>query len=102
MPSVSASSASPCILSAPFVPLQPAHEKTFFGDNFVRTSGEYAAWQALNLHSMTAAEKGGTVHVQVRVGQGRAWSCAVHRPTMCARLAAAAPRDHQRYQGLLC
>jgi hypothetical protein len=52
------------------LPLQPAHEKTFFGDNFVRTSGEYAAWQALNLHSMTAAEKGGTVHVQVR-GQGR-------------------------------
>jgi hypothetical protein len=40
--------------------LQPAHEKTFFGDNFVRTSGEYASWQALNLHSMTAAEKGGT------------------------------------------
>jgi cytochrome c551/c552 len=31
----------------------------------VRTSGEYAAWQQLNLHSMTAAEKGGTVHVQV-------------------------------------
>lgn len=45
-------------------PNKPANEKTFFGDNFVRTSGEYATWQALNLHSMTAAEKGGTVHVQ--------------------------------------
>lgn len=43
---------------------QPAHEKTFFGDNFVRTSGEYASWQALNLHSMAAADKGGAVHVQ--------------------------------------
>jgi hypothetical protein len=53
------------------VALQPAHEKTFFGDNFVRTSGEYASWQALNLHSMTAAEKGGTVHVQV--GRASQW-----------------------------
>lgn len=58
----------PLLLLMPPPPSQPANEKTFFGDNFVRTSGEYAAWQALNLHSMTAAEKGGTVHVQVGVG----------------------------------
>jgi pre-mRNA-processing factor SLU7 len=33
-------------------PNKAPHEKTFFGDNFVRTSGDYQAWQALNLHSM--------------------------------------------------
>ncbi|KAF8067118.1 SLU7 [Scenedesmus sp. PABB004] len=45
-------------------PNRPASEKTFFGDNFVRTSGEYQAWQALNLHSMQAFDKGTEVHVQ--------------------------------------
>jgi pre-mRNA-processing factor SLU7 len=44
--------------------LQPANEKTFFGDNFVRNSGDYTAWQALNLHSMQAFDKGTEVHVQ--------------------------------------
>jgi hypothetical protein len=45
-------------------PNKAAHEKTFFGDNFVRTSGDYQAWQALNLHSMTAFDKGQEVHAQ--------------------------------------
>lgn len=44
--------------------LQPANEKTFFGDNFVRNSGDYTTWQALNLHSMQAFDKGTEVHVQ--------------------------------------
>ncbi len=56
----------PCHLLRHFLPrlLQPAHEKTFFGDNFVRTSGEYQTWQALNLHSMQAFDKGTEIHVQ--------------------------------------
>lgn len=45
-------------------PNKAAHEKTFFGDNFVRTSGDYQAWQALNLHSMQSFDKGQDVHVQ--------------------------------------
>lgn len=45
-------------------PNKPASEKTFFGDNFVRTSGDYQAWQALNLHSMQAFDKGQEVHAQ--------------------------------------
>jgi pre-mRNA-processing factor SLU7 len=30
----------------------------------VRNSGDYTAWQALNLHSMQAFDKGSEVHVQ--------------------------------------
>uniref|UniRef100_A0A383WHT7 Pre-mRNA-splicing factor SLU7 n=1 Tax=Tetradesmus obliquus TaxID=3088 RepID=A0A383WHT7_TETOB len=45
-------------------PNRPANEKTFFGDNFVRNSGDYTTWQALNLHSMQAFDKGTEVHVQ--------------------------------------
>ncbi|KAI8475822.1 MAG: Pre-mRNA splicing Prp18-interacting factor-domain-containing protein [Monoraphidium minutum] len=45
-------------------PNKSANEKTFFGDNFVRTSGDYQAWQALNLHSMQAFDKGQDVHAQ--------------------------------------
>jgi pre-mRNA-processing factor SLU7 len=51
-------------------PNKPDTEKTFRGDNFIRTSGEVQAWQALNLHSMQAFEKGQEVHVQV---SGVAW-----------------------------
>jgi pre-mRNA-processing factor SLU7 len=39
-------------------------EKTFRGDNFIRTSGEVQTWQALNLHSMQAYDKGQEIHVQ--------------------------------------
>ncbi|GBF97112.1 pre-mRNA-splicing factor [Raphidocelis subcapitata] len=45
-------------------PNKAPQEKTFFGDNFVRTSGDYQAWQALNLHSMQSFDKGQDVHVQ--------------------------------------
>ncbi len=37
-------------------PNKPDTEKQFAGDNFVRQSGDYQAWQALNLHSMTVGE----------------------------------------------
>lgn len=50
-------------------PNKAPHEKTFFGDNFVRTSGDYQAWQALNLHSMQAFDKG---QVRARPRGGRA------------------------------
>jgi Pre-mRNA splicing Prp18-interacting factor len=38
--------------------------KTFTGDNFVRKTGDYYGWEALNLHSYTAYEKGQDIHVQ--------------------------------------
>lgn len=46
------------------VPNKPMSEKTFAGDNFVRKNGDFEAWQALNLHSMQAYEKGQDVHLQ--------------------------------------
>jgi len=39
-------------------PDKPAHEKTFAGDNFVRKSGDYLAWQELQLHALQAYDKG--------------------------------------------
>lgn len=45
-------------------PDKPAAEKLFHGDNFVRKGGEYAAWQNLTLHSITAHEKGLDVQMQ--------------------------------------
>ncbi|KXZ44279.1 hypothetical protein GPECTOR_70g510 [Gonium pectorale] len=45
-------------------PDKPNSEKLFQGDNFVRNGGEYAAWQSLTLHSITAHEKGLDVHMQ--------------------------------------
>ncbi len=47
-------------------PDKPLSEKLFNGDNFVRTGGDYAAWQHLTLHSIGAHEKGLDVHMQVR------------------------------------
>ena len=46
-------------------PHKPMSEKTFAGDNFVRTSGEYQGWQALNLHSLQAQQRGLDVNMQV-------------------------------------
>lgn len=52
-------------------PDKPAAEKLFHGDNFVRSGGEYSAWQSLTVHSINAHEKGLDVHMQVRAA-GRA------------------------------
>lgn len=46
-------------------PDKPMHEKTFFGDNFVRKSGDYVAWQDLQLHALQSSEKGVDVNVMV-------------------------------------
>ncbi|PNW85593.1 hypothetical protein CHLRE_03g194000v5 [Chlamydomonas reinhardtii] len=45
-------------------PDKPAAEKLFHGDNFVRSGGEYSAWQSLTVHSINAHEKGLDVHMQ--------------------------------------
>jgi hypothetical protein len=51
-------------------PHKPMEEKTFAGDNFVRKSGDYEAWQALNLHALTATAKGQDIHMQVGAAGG--------------------------------
>jgi hypothetical protein len=46
-------------------PDKPVNEKTFQGDNFVRKSGDYLAWQELQLHALQAYEKGADLNVMV-------------------------------------
>ncbi len=46
-------------------PNKPMHEKTFFGDNFVRKSGDYLAWQDLQLHALQSSDKGVDLNVMV-------------------------------------
>ena len=41
-------------------------EKTFAGDNFVRRSGDFDSFQALNLHAVQAGNRGQTVAMMVR------------------------------------
>ena len=48
-------------------PEKPGHEKTFTGDNFVRKSGDFHNWQALNLHSVAAQNRGQEVAMMVRL-----------------------------------
>lgn len=43
-------------------PYKDPSQKTFMGDNFVRQSGDYHAWQALNQHAVQAYEAGQDVH----------------------------------------
>lgn len=50
-------------------PEKPLSEKLYAGDNFVRKSGEYEAWQALTLHSLQAYDKGSNVHMQALPSQ---------------------------------
>jgi hypothetical protein len=78
-----AQQATPTQLAPPALPLsarsmredpqphKPMDEKTFAGDNFVRKSGDYEAWQALNLHSLVASAKGQDIHMQVGAGARR-------------------------------
>lgn len=47
-------------------------EKTFAGDNFVRSSGAYDGFRQLNLFSVTAYEKGQDVHLQATPSQAEA------------------------------
>lgn len=48
-------------------PEKPLHEKMFAGDNFVRKSGDYLAWQELQLHALQAYDKGADLNVMVSV-----------------------------------
>jgi pre-mRNA-processing factor SLU7 len=40
-------------------------QKTFYGDNFVRQSGEVGGFRDLNVFSITTHERGQDVHMQV-------------------------------------
>ena len=46
-------------------PDKPMDEKTFFGDNFVRKSGDYLAWQDLQVHALQSGDKGVDLNVMV-------------------------------------
>lgn len=43
-------------------PWKDPGEKTFAGENFVRQTGDYQAWRALNLQSITTYEASGAAH----------------------------------------
>ncbi len=47
-------------------------EKTFMGDNFVRRSGDFDSWQALNLHSVAATNRGQDIAMMVRCSRSAA------------------------------
>lgn len=47
------------------LPQDPMSDKAFAGDNFVRHSGDYQGWQALNLHAIEAQQRGMDVNMQV-------------------------------------
>ncbi|KAK9817207.1 hypothetical protein WJX72_011073 [[Myrmecia] bisecta] len=53
-------------------PTKDPSQKAFAGDNFVRQSGDFHAWQALNLHSLTAHQKGLDIHIQAAPSQAEA------------------------------
>jgi pre-mRNA-processing factor SLU7 len=40
-------------------------QKTFYGDNFVRQSGEVGGFKDLNVFAITTHERGQDVHMQV-------------------------------------
>ncbi len=44
-------------------------EKTFAGDNFVRKTGDYLAWQQLQVHTLQAQDKGVELNALVSVGR---------------------------------
>lgn len=50
-------------------PDKDASQKTFAGDNFVRSSGQIADFSQLNQFSITAYEKGHDVHIQATPSQ---------------------------------
>lgn len=46
-------------------PHKPSNEKTFSGDNFIKTSGDYEGWHSLKLHALQAQQRGLDVNMQV-------------------------------------
>lgn len=44
-------------------------KKAFAGDNFVRKSGDYHAWEAERLHQLAAYDHGATLHMQAAPSQ---------------------------------
>ncbi|CAG9466178.1 unnamed protein product [Pedinophyceae sp. YPF-701] len=53
-------------------PNKDPREKHFQGDNFVRQSGDYQGWQALNLHAIQAQDKGVEVNALAAPSQAAA------------------------------
>lgn len=53
-------------------PSKDPAQKTFYGDNFVRQSGEVGGFRDLNVFSITTHERGQDVHMQVRGCWGQA------------------------------
>jgi pre-mRNA-processing factor SLU7 len=45
-------------------PQKPDSEKSFTGDNFVRKSGDYHAWEQQTIHALQAFDKGQDIHMQ--------------------------------------
>mmetsp|Transcript_8584 Transcript_8584/g.24666 ORF Transcript_8584/g.24666 Transcript_8584/m.24666 type:complete len:547 (-) Transcript_8584:75-1715(-) len=46
------------------LPHKDPAQRSFAGDNFVRKTGDYQGWEALNLHSWKAYDKGQDIHLQ--------------------------------------
>jgi len=46
------------------LPHKDPTQRSFAGDNFVRKTGDYQGWEALNLHSWKAYDKGQDIHMQ--------------------------------------
>lgn len=46
---------------------QDPSQKTFQGDNFVRRAGDFDSFQALNLHSVAAMNRGQDISMMVRM-----------------------------------
>jgi hypothetical protein len=46
--------------------MQDPAQKTFQGDNFVRRAGDFDSFQALNLHSVAAMNRGQDISMMVR------------------------------------
>ncbi len=64
-------------------------EKTFAGDNFVRRSGDFDSFQALNLHAVQAGNRGQTVAMMVRRRP-----CPVPPPSQHPGTLLPSPRHH--------
>lgn len=45
--------------------MQDPSQKTFQGDNFVRRAGDFDSFQALNLHSVAAMNRGQDISMMV-------------------------------------
>lgn len=50
-------------------PRPELEKKAFAGDNFVRKSGDYHAWEAERMHQLEAYDHGATLHMQAAPSQ---------------------------------